>query len=80
VPEELFSLTRGGFKGEHAPSGSNLLRSEQSVETMMRTDVYHDHTGLQKILDKRALRVFETSENYGNPTKIVFREPPCSER
>jgi len=79
VPEELFSLTGGGFKGEHAASGPNLLRSEQGVETMMRTNVYHDHTGPQKILDKRALCVFEASENYGDPTKVVFREPPPSE-
>jgi hypothetical protein len=80
VPADLFSLAWGGFKGVYAPSGSNLLRSEQGVEAVMRADVYHDHTGPQKTLDKRALDVFEASENYSYPTKIVFREPPYSER
>jgi hypothetical protein len=79
VPEKFFPLARGGLEGEHAPRGADLFGSEQGVKTMMRTDVYNDRTGPQKSLNKRAFRVFEASENYGDPTKVVFREPPPSE-
>jgi hypothetical protein len=78
VPEEPFSLARGGLKGEHAPRGADLLGSEQSVKTVMRTYVYHDHTGAEKALNTRAFCVLEAAKNYGDPTKVVFREPPSA--